>query len=328
MQSSSETSSHNRFNPHTWMHFFFNFITDILESRQCVGESLSFHIVVRDPLRSPSVAQEAPACLSTLTEQTFRGRNARVGEIRVDRGLRECDEDGRRQMQTTRWRRRRRRQRRRLASSVCAAAVLFLCNATFDHNTRHAFPQHDAAATNVPARSFVASHRAAVSTSPSLFSAVACTVVVVPLESIYVIRCRSTTRKVGDRVADEANRPDSERAETISQSLSVDGFPRLSVGNLSGNSRGASRECIPARGGTAGKRKGLESERNSREIPIESIRVKAIFFALANDFPQGCDRKGTWRNVNPAKNPSRAKKRVDDLWGGVVINTQRNKREI
>lgn len=284
MQSSSETSSHNRFNPHTWMHFFS--ISSLIYWK--VGNawgnlflSISSYAILfarRLSRRRPPRAYRHWQNRRSVEEMRGSERSESIG----DYAIRECDEDGRRQMQTTRWRRRRRRQRRRLASSVCAAAVLFLCNATFYHNTRHAFPQHDAAATNVPARSFVASHRAAVSTSPSLFSAVACTVVVVPLESIYVIRCRSTTRKVGDRVADEANRPDS---ETISQSLSVDGFPRLSVGNLSGNSRGASRECIPARGGTAGKRKGLESERNSREIPIESIRVKAIFFCSSEQFP-------------------------------------------
>lgn len=50
MQSWSETSSHNCFNPHTWLQFFFffNFTIDILKSEQC--RNLSLFYVVYDPL--------------------------------------------------------------------------------------------------------------------------------------------------------------------------------------------------------------------------------------------------------------------------------------
>lgn len=172
MQSWSETSSHNCFNPHVVaiLSFFFNFIIDILKSEQCGNLSLSHR------LRSTSLAvcraggSHVPIDIDR-TEQ-FRRRNARVGEIsKSDRGLKagatRTDDD---------------RCRRRGGGGgggdgdgdghhrVCRRRSAMRHST---HNTRCTFPQHDAAATNVPTRSFVPSHRAAVPTSPSLFSTVA-----------------------------------------------------------------------------------------------------------------------------------------------------------
>lgn len=125
-------------------------------------------------------------------------------------------------------------------------------------------------------------HRAAVSTSPSLFSG----------RRVYG-RCRLARIDICDSMSvdnEESRRPGSRRSESprqwasrndplsryLSTRLPSPSIRRESVGEFS---RAKSR-VHSWRGGTAGKRKALKSERNSREIPIKSIWIKAIFFLL------------------------------------------------
>lgn len=106
-------------------------------------------------------------------------------------GLRGCDEDGRRQMQTTRWRRRR-------AIIVC----MYRRRSAMRHSTIIHDTQRFLGTTQPPQTSRHAarlSRRIAVPTSPSLFSSVAYGSLSSRDESIYMYvcdsRCRSTTKK-------------------------------------------------------------------------------------------------------------------------------------
>lgn len=176
--------------------------------------------------RSPSVAYRGPSTLTRTEvpgEETQRTKSdasaTRTGDDRCGGG----DGDGGGLHHVCHHRRRCRRRRRRRRR----------CNATFDHNTRHALSRlgdrHKRAE-----RSSVASRRAATSASPvclfvparrpSPVARLSRTVVVVSRSNryihiythIYVIRCRSA-KKSATEETDEANRAGSEQADTRSR---------------------------------------------------------------------------------------------------------------
>lgn len=215
MHSWSETSPHNCFNPYTWLQFFFFFqFHHWYIEKWTMWESLSQH-----RMRSTSLAVcragSSHVPLSTLTEvpsKKCEGRRDPIGDR--DAGATRM---GRWQMQTTRWRRRRRRR----ASSLCRRRSAMRHST---HNTRRTFPQRDAAATNVPARSFVASHRAAVPTSPSLFSVVAYGRCVVSRSNRYMwfdVGRQRRSRRPGSRRGESPRRVNEPRHAVVIRRLIV-----------------------------------------------------------------------------------------------------------
>lgn len=222
-----------------------------------------------DPLRSPSVAQEAPGCLyrhwqnRSYVEEMRGSVGERDPRSRLGGGGRQgCDKDRRWQMQTTWWRRRRR------TIIVCMYIHRHrsaMRHSTIIHDTRFLSTKHDAAATNVLARgSFVASHRGP---DVAVFVLVCrvCRVVVVPARIDICESMSVKPEEVGDRLdrRGESRRQWASRDDDLLvNSLTVS----LRRGNLSGNSsRGRSRECIPGE-----KKRREEEEKDSRkrkEIP-------------------------------------------------------------
>jgi len=308
MQSWSETSSHNCFNPHVVaiLSFFFNFIIDILKSEQCGNLSLSHR------LRSTSLAvcraggSHVPIDIDR-TEQ-FRRRNARVGEIsKSDRGLKagatRTDDD---------------RCRRRGGGGgggdgdgdghhrVCRRRSAMRHST---HNTRCTFPQHDAAATNVPTRSFVASHRAAVPTSPSLFSTVAygrCRPARIDICMWFDVGRQRRSRRPGSRRGESPRRGSEPTISTRSRYPPTDRSPCLS-GNLSENSLAGEVASAFLERRNGGEKKKI-GKRKKFSWDSDWIDLGKWDFAPDRFLLQGCDRKaGDFsRNFNPLKNLSRA----------------------
>lgn len=240
--------------------FFFSISS--LTYRKVNNVGISLVHIVRDPLRSPSVAAGGShVAIDTDRTEQFR-RNARGSErypspIRgLEAGATRTDDD---------------RCGRRGGGGgdgegdghhrVCRRRSAMRHST---HNTRRTFPQHDAAATNVPARSFVASHRAAVPTSPSLFS----TVAYGRCRPARIDICDSMSvdnEEVGDRVV-EANRP----AEGARLSWHAVVIRRLIVPLVD---PGICRRIL-SRGGVASaflerrKRRGKEKDWKAKEILV------------------------------------------------------------
>lgn len=304
----------------------FNLIADIYWKVNNVGESLSstssYAILLARRLsrRRPPRAYRHWQNRSSVEEMRGSVRSGGGGTTRVRRGRTATDADD------------------AVAAATSHHRVYVpspLCNATFDHNTRHTtFPQHDAAATNVPARgSFVASHRGPDVAVFVLVRRVR--VVVVPRRiDIYVCMRFSMSvddEEVGDRVdrRGESRRQWTCRDDLSTQSLTVgDVFPSSIP---SGNSRGRSCECILGKGEAAGGGRKRSEKKFSWDSDWIDLGRSEILLQRSIPITGMWQNNGggTSRNVNPVKNPSRAKKHVeDDLRVGVVINTSENKREI